>query len=86
MVVSDHRGMYEKSKKPLMTGVRKLSDRRSNRCLDYGIKGLKHYQNSKFFPLNQNDESHMNIRDRQPYDVNFAKISQYNNSAIPYGG
>ena len=67
-----------------MTGIQKLSDRRSDRCLDYGIQSLKHYQNSRFFPLNQNVKSHMNIRDRQPYHVNFARTSQYKNSAIPY--
>jgi hypothetical protein len=36
-----------------MTGLKKLSDRRSDRCLDYCLKSLKHNQNSRFFPLNQ---------------------------------
>ena len=67
-----------------MTGCEKLSDRRSSRCLDFGLKSSKHPQNSRFFPQNVLDENQVNIRNREPFHVNFARTSQYKNSAIPY--
>ena len=67
-----------------MTGLEKLYDRRSSRCLDFGLKSSKHPQNSRFFPQNVLDENQVNIRNREPFHVNFARTSQYKNSAIPY--
>ena len=37
-----------------MTGLQTLYDRREERCLNYGLKSIKHSQNSRFFPLNPN--------------------------------
>ena len=67
-----------------MTGLEKLFDRRSFRCLDFGLKSIKHPQNSRFFPSNPSNNNQMNIRDREPFHVNFARTCQYKNSAIPY--
>ena len=67
-----------------MTGLEKLYDRRSSRCLDFGLKSVKHPQNSRFFPQNVLDENQVNLRNREPFHVNFARTSQYKNSAIPY--
>lgn len=67
-----------------MTGLEKLSARRSARCLDFGLKSLKHPQNSCFFPPNPSVENQLHMRNREPYIVNFARTSQYKNSAIPY--
>ena len=65
-----------------MAHLEKLFTRRSNRCLDFGLKSLKHSQNSRFSPppnLNQ-----LNVRNSEPYLVNFASTAQYKNRAIPY--
>ena len=37
-----------------MTGLQTLYDRREERCLNYGLKSIKHPQNSRIFPLNPN--------------------------------
>ena len=67
-----------------MSGLSKLSDRRSSRCLDFGLNSLKHSQNSRFFPRNQSVDNQLQIRDREPFKVNFARTVQYKNSAIPF--
>ena len=59
-----------------MSGLEKLSTRRSNRCLDFGLKSLKHSQNSRFFPLNPSTENQQVVRNREPYIVNFARTAQ----------
>ena len=66
-----------------MTALEKLFDRRSSRCLDYGLKSLKHPQNSRFFPRNPSLDNQLQVRDREPFTVNFARTAQYKNSAIP---
>ena len=67
-----------------MTGLEKLSDRRTSRCLAFGLKSLKHSQNSRFFPQNPSLDNQLLIREREPFKVNFARTTQYRNSAIPY--
>ena len=59
-----------------MTGLGKLSDRRSARCLEYGLKSLKHSQNSRFFLRNPSLDIQLQVR-------NFARTAQYKNSANP---
>ena len=66
-----------------MTALEKLFDRRSSRCLEYGLKSLKHSQNSRFFPRNPSLDNQLQVRDREPFIVNFARTAQYKNSAIP---
>ena len=67
-----------------MTGLETLYDRREKRCLDFSIKCIKHPQNSRFFPLNPSLENQNEIRDREHFNVNFARTEDYKNSAIPY--
>ena len=67
-----------------MTGLENLSVRRTSRCLEFGLKSLKHPQNSRFFPQNPSVDNQLQIRDREPFRVNFARTAQYKNSAIPY--
>ena len=67
-----------------MTGLEELSTGRSNRCLDFSLKSLRHNQNSRFFPPNPSVANQLNVRNREPYIVNFARTAQYKNSAIPY--
>ena len=67
-----------------MTGLRKLSDRRQSRCLEYGLKSLKNPVNKRYFPENPNLDLSLVTREREKYHVNFARTRQYQQSAIPY--
>ena len=67
-----------------MTGLRKLSDRRQSRCLDYGLKSLKNPVNKRYFPENPNLNLTMTAREREKYTVNFARTKQYQKRAIPF--
>ena len=64
-------------------GLESLEDRRKKRCLDFSLKCLKHPRNQKLFPSNSN-MSNANLRSNEPFIVNFARTSTYQNSAIPY--
>ena len=66
-----------------MTGLEKISDRRSFPCLDFGLKSLRHPQNSRFLPLNPNLDNLLHIENRQPFKVNFARTIINKNSAVP---
>ena len=50
------------------------------RCLDFALKCLVHNKNKRIFPTNQN----YNLRDSEPFLVNFAKSESYKKSAVPY--
>ena len=67
-----------------MLGLRKLSLRRQSRCLDFSKKCLKHPQNRRLFPPNINIQNDLNVRDREPYKVNFCYTETYRKSTIPY--
>ena len=67
-----------------ITGLQKLSERRQSRCLDYGLKSVKHPENKRFFPENPNLNLTLSARQREPYIVNFARTKIYQQSAIPY--
>ena len=67
-----------------MLGIRKLSLRRETRCLNFSKKCLKHPQNKRFFPLNPNIQNNLNVRNREPYKVNFCYTETYRKSTIPY--
>ena len=68
----------------LLTGLQKLSDRRSTRCLDFSLKCIDHEQNNRFFPRNASLGIGNDVRDREEFQVNFARTKQYKDSAIPY--
>ena len=68
-----------------MCGLKPLSDRRKDRCLDFARKCLKHPKNSRLFPLKPSDEDiQHDIRQREHFEVNFASKNSYMKSAIPY--
>ena len=65
-----------------MTGLKTLFQRRQDRCLKYGLKALKHPQNSKMFPVSS-VENVYDVRNKEKYHVNFAATESYKRSAIP---
>ena len=65
-----------------LTGLETLFQRREKRCLDFGLKAVKHPVNRKMFPLNKN-ENIFNIRELEKYEINFSRTEHYKNSAIP---
>ena len=81
-----------------MTGLKTLSDRREEKCLNFSVKCIKHSQNSRFFPLNQNPENATKCpldsnlkndekchnRGKEYFTVNHARTEDYKTSAIPY--
>ena len=68
-----------------MTGLQTLHDRREERCLNYGLKSIKHSQNSRFFPLNPNLNNNKEIpKWREHFHVNYGRTEDYRMSAIPY--
>ena len=68
-----------------MCGLDTLHDRREKRCLDFAIKSSKHPRNSRMFPLNSNWSIEGNmVRNREVFEVNFARTEQYRKSAIPF--
>ena len=68
-----------------MCGLDTLHDRREKRCLDFAIKSSKHPRNSRMFPLNSNWSIEGNmVRNREFFEVNFARTEQYRKSAIPF--
>ena len=68
----------------LLTGLKKLSERRATRCLDFSLKCIDHEQNNRFFPRNPTIGIGTDVRNREEFQVNFARTQQYKESAIPY--
>ena len=66
-----------------MTGLETLKSRREKRCLDFSLKCLKHSENKRISPLNENSSNQV-VRSRELYKVNFAYTKAYQNSAVPY--
>ena len=67
------------------TGLQKLSERRENRCLKFGLQSLLHPVNNKMFPVNpQILENPHNTRNTEHFVVNKANSESYRKSAIPY--
>ena len=68
-----------------MSGLQTLHDRRERRCLDFALKALKHPVNSRMFPFNSNlGGDGAQIRDRETFEVNFARTERYRMSAVPF--
>ena len=64
-------------------GLESLEQRRKNRCLDFSLKCLRHSKNHRLFPSNSKVTDH-DLRSNEPFKVNFARTSSYQNSTIPY--
>ena len=67
-----------------MTGLQTLHNRREKPCLDFAKKCLKHPRHKKLFPTNSTLKDSTNIRNREPFTVNFARTERYKKSSIPY--
>ena len=66
-----------------MCNLQTLYERRQKRCLDFAIKSVKHPRNKRLFPLNPVSNDHF-LRERQPFEVNFARTDAYKDLTIPY--
>ena len=66
-----------------MAGLQKLDNRRQARLLVFAKKCVKHPQNSRFFPHNENYTQDPLIRKREPFHVNFSHGMKYLKSTIP---
>ena len=68
-----------------MTGLETLHERREQRCRKFALKCIKHPTNHRLFPKNTNQEMNgMEVRNRESFEVNFARTESYRKSAIPY--
>ena len=66
-------------------GLKTLSTRREDRCLQYGLKSLLHPVHSKQFPVNPHILNNIHdTRNSEHFRVNWAKSDSYRMSAIPY--
>ena len=79
IILAEEYESYEKSL--ILLKLEKLSVRRLRRCLNFGLKSIKHKTNSRMFPLNHTSKH--NLRDQEAYYVNFARTEIYRKSAIP---
>ena len=66
-----------------MCGLKTLSERRDKRCLDFSLKCIKHTKNIRIFPKNPSTSEHF-IRNKEIFQVNFARTDDYRNSAVPF--
>ena len=64
-----------------MLGLTKLSERRLARCYRFSQQCLKHPQNQRIFPRNENTN---NLRSKEPFKVNFGYTEAYKRSAVPF--
>ena len=60
-----------------------IFSRREKRALDFGKKCIKHPTLKKLFPTNPAISLDPPTRNREPFRVNHARTSAYNNSSIP---
>ena len=67
-----------------MCGFKTLHARRLDRCLSFSLKSIKHEQNKRIFPPNPNLDIHIEARNREQFQVNFARTNSYRNSAVPF--
>ena len=65
-----------------MSGLDRLSDRHSKRCLHFSLKSIKHHRNNRLFPINHHAGA-FNSRNSEKFQVNFASTSAYRDSTIP---
>ena len=66
-----------------MTGLPELSERRERRLETFIRRSLDHPKHSKLFPRKE-VKSERSVRDREPFQVNFARTEFYSRSTIVY--
>ena len=68
-----------------LVGFQTLHDRREKQCLDFAQKSRKHLIHRRLFPINNKQaKESADIRQREPFIVNFARTERYRKSAIPF--
>ena len=68
-----------------LCGLDRLSKRRQDKCLKFGLKSLIHPVHCDMFPINpQVLTNPYDTRRTEHFQVNFAKTNSYRDSAIPY--
>ena len=60
-----------------------LSTHRVARCVDFDLKYIDYKKNRIPFPLNENI-LRCKVREPKKFEVNFARITSYMKSTIPY--
>ena len=68
------------------SGLDRLSDRREQKCLNFGLKSVLHPVHSNMFPVNPqvaSKPSHER-KNKEYFTVNWARTESYRTSAIPY--
>jgi hypothetical protein len=66
-------------------GLVRLSERREDKCLKFGLKSLLHPVHAQMFPVNPHILTNpINTRSTEHFTVNWAKSESYRQSAIPY--
>ena len=65
-------------------GLKRLIERREDRCLQFGLKCLLHPVHNRMFPVNPNLQESLATRNREHFQVNKARTDSYRRSAIPY--
>ena len=66
-----------------MLGISPVTKRRDNRLLSYAQKCIRHPTNKRFFPRNPHQRVEPQIREREPFKVNFTRTEVYRKSTIP---
>ena len=66
-----------------MLAISSVTERRQNRLLGFAKKCIRHPTNSRFFPRNLNLYVQPEIREREPFLVNFTRTEAYKRSTIP---
>ena len=68
------------------SGLDTLSDRREQKCLNFGLKSLLHPVHSNMFPVNPQVASKPahERKNKEHFTVNWARTDSYRTSAIPY--
>ena len=67
-------------------GLDRLSDRREQKCLNFGFKSLLHPVHANMFPVNPQVASKTSHerKNKEHFTVNWARTDSYRTSAIPY--
>ena len=66
-----------------MLAISSVTERRQNRLLGFAKKCIRHPTNSRFFTRNENLYVQPEIREREPFQVNFTRTEAYKRSTIP---
>ena len=84
VILGSDYGSYAQALKD--SGLDRLSDRREQKCLNFGLKSLLHPVHSNMFLVNPqvaSKPSHER-KNKEHFTVNWARTDSYRTSAIPY--